>query len=304
MRFLVFQDSQLGSRSKNEDRVGHLYTREAVLMVLADGMGGHNQGEVAAEIAVTALATRFQQAAKPRLANPRQFLRDSFFSAHDAIMEHSTRMKLPESPRTTCVACVVQGAHAYWAHTGDSRLMLFRGGKLAQRTRDHSYVGKLVAMGALREDQVAGHPARNRIFSCLGGNIIPQIEVSDEVALARGDTFVLASDGFWEPISPQRMEAVFARQNIVDALPGLITAAIAQSGERADNTSVVALTWEPPGTQQAGAISTVDMDAGGVNSALNTNLPETLAQSSSRISDDDIDKAIAEIQSAIKRKPG
>jgi serine/threonine protein phosphatase PrpC len=302
MRFLIFQDSQLGGRANNEDRVGYFYTRDSLLMLVADGMGGHNQGEVAAEIAVEVLSKRFQLEAKPTLANPRQFLRDAFFNAHETIMEYGTGRKLPESPRTTCVACIVQKGKAYWAHAGDSRLMLFRGHKLTQRTKDHSYVGKLLAMGALREEEIAGHPARNRIFSCLGGNVIPQIELSDEIALARGDTILLASDGFWEPIAPARIEIALAKQSIVDILPGLVTAAIAKSGERADNTSVVAMTWDPAiGDDQT--ISTVDMDAKGFSSAVLSNLPETIGQAS-QISDSEIDKAIAEIQSAIKRKPG
>jgi PPM family protein phosphatase len=303
MRFLIFQDSQRGARANNEDRVGYFYTRDALLMLVADGMGGHNQGEVAAEITVEVLSKRFQLEAKPLLANPRQFLRDVFFNAHEAIAEYGSSRKLPESPRTTCVACVVQNGKAYWAHAGDSRLMFFRGSKLAQRTKDHSYVGKLLAMGALREDQIAGHPARNRIFSCLGGNVMPQIELSDEVPLARGDTILLASDGFWEPIAPARVETALARQNIIDALPSLVTAAIAQSGERADNTSVVAMTWDPATGDDPQTISTVDMDAQGFSSAVLSNLPETIGQAS-QISDSEIDKAIAEIQSAIKRKPG
>jgi serine/threonine protein phosphatase PrpC len=302
MRFLIFQESQVGGRANNEDRIGYFYTRDALLMVVADGMGGHNQGEVAAEIVIEVLSKRFQHEAKPVLANPRQFLRDAFFNAHEAIMEYGAGRKLPESPRTTCVAAVVQNGKAYWAHAGDSRLLLFRGGKFAQRTNDHSYVGKLLAMGALREDQIAGHPARNRIFSCLGGNVMPQIELSNEMPLGRGDTILLASDGFWEPISPARIEAALARQNIIEILPSLVTAAIAASGERADNTSVVAMTWDPVTGDDPQVISTVDMDAKGFSSAVLSNLPETIGQAS-QISDAEIDKAIAEIQSAIKRKP-
>jgi serine/threonine protein phosphatase PrpC len=302
MRFLIFQDTQRGARANNEDRVGYFYTRDALLMVVADGMGGHNQGEVAAEIAIEVLSKRFQNEAKPTLQHPRQFLRDAFFNAHDAIMEYGTGRKLPESPRTTCVACVVQDGKAYWAHAGDSRLLYFRAGKLAQRTKDHSYVGKLLAMGALREDQIAGHPARNRIFSCLGGNVLPQIELSEEIALTRGDTILLATDGFWEPITTGRIEIALAQSSIVDCLPSLVTAAIAQSGERADNTSIVAMTWDPPGNNDPQMISTIDMDAKGFSSAVLSNLPETIGQAS-QISDAEIDKAIAEIQTAIKRKP-
>src|SRR6478735_5942727 len=114
MRFTIFQDSQIGDRKTNEDRVGYSYSRDVLLMTIADGMGGHLQGEVAAEIAVTEITRRFQQEARNKLKKPGDFLISSIQSAHRAIVSHAVAHNLLECPRTTIVACIVQGGGAWW----------------------------------------------------------------------------------------------------------------------------------------------------------------------------------------------
>ena len=152
MRFTIFQDSKVGDRKGNEDRVGYSYSRDVLLMVIADGMGGHLQGEVAAEIAVSEITRRFQQEARNRLKRPFDFLVSAIQSAHRAIVSHAVEHNLLECPRTTCVACIVQGGRAYWAHAGDSRLYLLRRGELVAFTQDHSKVQQMIDAGAITPD--------------------------------------------------------------------------------------------------------------------------------------------------------
>src|SRR3954471_9893053 len=140
MRFSIFQDSKVGDRSGNEDRVGYSYSRDVLLMVIADGMGGHDRGEVAAEIAVNEITRRFQQGPRNKLRKPFEFLVSAIQSAHRAIVSHAVEQNLLECPRTTCVACIVQAGFAYWAHAGDSRLYVIRGGELLAATQDHSKI--------------------------------------------------------------------------------------------------------------------------------------------------------------------
>src|SRR5690242_11767787 len=125
MRFAIFQESLLGSRQVNQDRLAYSYSTDAVLLVLADGMGGHLQGEIAAEIAVRITLSRFEREAKPKISRPKEFLTDSLLAAHRAIEDHTVTHALTESPRSTFVACLVQDKTAYWIHAGDSRLYLF-----------------------------------------------------------------------------------------------------------------------------------------------------------------------------------
>ena len=144
MKFSIYQESRQGPRKSNQDRVAYCYSRDALCMVIADGMGGHLHGEVAAQIATQFIAEAFQREAQPRIADPFKFLLDSITSAHHAIVDYANVRSLLETPRTTCVACIIQDGIAHWAHVGDSRLYLIRNGKVEAQTKDHSRVQILV----------------------------------------------------------------------------------------------------------------------------------------------------------------
>ena len=163
MQFSVYQHSHIGGRKVNQDRMGYCFTRDALLLVLADGMGGHQHGEIAATIAMQTLSMMFQMQARPYIKKPERFLEEALQQAHRDILAYTVRHKLPESPRTTVVACLVQHNCAVWAHCGDSRLYLVRGGRMLMRTRDHSYA-------EYPEVASASRPPRNRnvLFTCLG----------------------------------------------------------------------------------------------------------------------------------------
>ena len=263
MKFSLYQESRTGARPDNQDRIGCFRSGDALLMVVADGMGGHLNGEVAAEIAVQTLAGAFRRDARPRLADPLQFLRQGFNLAHDAIVGHCAAGPLTNTPRTTCVACVVQDSIAYWAHAGDSRLYHIRGARIRAQTRDHSRVRMLIDRGLLREEEAGDHPDRNKIFSCLGGMMPPQVDVSNETLLQPGDTLVLCSDGLWGPIPAEAICAALDARDVGRAMPGLLDAAEAHAGRDCDNLSVVAITWA--GACAGGAqevADAMDKDAG------------------------------------------
>ena len=173
MKFTIYQESRPGKRPNNEDRLAHCYSRDALLMVIADGMGGHYYGEIAAQIAVQTLIESFQREATSQIHDPFLFLQKAMINAHCAILDFTEAHKLKDSPRTTCVACIVQDSIAYWAHAGDSRLYLMRGGKVMLRTRDHSRVQLMIDQGLISEAQAAVHPERNKVYSCLGGTSAP-----------------------------------------------------------------------------------------------------------------------------------
>jgi serine/threonine protein phosphatase PrpC len=188
VRFTIFQDSRQGDRTGNEDRVGYSYSRDVLLMTIADGMGGHQDGEVAAELAITEITRRFQHEARNKLRKPAEFLVSAIQSAHRAIVSHAVAHNLLECPRTTVVACIVQNGSAYWAHAGDSRLYVLRNGQLVAATQDHSRVQMMIDSGEITPEMAARHPERNKIFSCLGGVVPPQIATSREFALQTGDS--------------------------------------------------------------------------------------------------------------------
>jgi serine/threonine protein phosphatase PrpC len=302
MRFTIFQDSRLGDRKGNEDRVGYSYSRDVLLMVIADGMGGHERGEVAAELAVTEITRRFQQEARNRLRRPFEFLVSAIQSAHRAIVSHAVEHNLLECPRTTCVACIVQNGRAFWAHAGDSRLYILRRGALIAATSDHSKVQQMIDAGEITPEGAAKHPDRNKIFSCLGGVVPPMIDTGQDVALEVGDTVMLCTDGFWSQISANVLGNMLRKQTVVDLLPGLLTEAQRRAQGESDNLSVVAMTWENQDDPRvADTLSMEDTEF-----ATSTNTTEQLDSKAGPVedvTDEDIERAIAEIQSAIKKVP-
>jgi serine/threonine protein phosphatase PrpC len=251
MNYTIAQESRIGGRPINQDRVAWLATEDAVLMVVADGMGGHLQGEVAAQIAIDTLTGRFRGQAKTRLAHPGRFLGETLRQAHETIVRYADDCRIPShaAPRTTCIACVVQDGQASWAHAGDSRLYLIhsksRGQARVARTRDHSIVQQMIDAGSISYAEAAKHPLRNRVFSCLGGDASPHIEVSQTVPLQDGDLIALCTDGAWSPLGETLVHEL-GRAPLDTTVPHLLDAAEQVAGPGGDNLTLIAMRWEAP----------------------------------------------------------
>jgi serine/threonine protein phosphatase PrpC len=297
MNCTIVQDTRVGKRPYNQDRLGYWRTPEALLLVLADGMGGHAHGEVAAELTMRHIAAAFRRDAKPRLANPDLFLFRAVGRSHGMLLREARQLGLADTPRTTVVACVVQEGHAYWSHIGDSRLYLLRKGQVHARTRDHTLVQQLVDAGSLQEDEVGTHPERNRLLQCLGGVQTPRVEPTVATRLERDDILLLCSDGFWGPLTRRLLLDGLAGAALGDAIPQLAALAEARGGPGCDNISALALAWgeeavplrEGPRTVPLAEMSTAVQDFGATD-------PDFL-----RMTDEDIERAIAEIRRALKR---
>ncbi|MDQ2778645.1 MAG: serine/threonine-protein phosphatase [Pseudomonadota bacterium] len=299
MQFTVYQLSRKGGREKNEDRMGYCYTRDAGLFALADGMGGHPEGEVAAQLALQTLSAMFQREARPGLADPQHFLHDAIVSGHHQLLRYSTEKSLMDSPRTTVVACVIQGNAMHWAHCGDSRLYLVRGGKLLARTRDHSYseLQDTLAPTATLADRVN----RNVLFTCLGSPGKPVIDTGGPLVVEAGDRVLLCSDGLWGTVSDEVITAVLAEHPISEAVPELVERALREGGERSDNVTVLAVEWE--------AAENIDRNAAVSTHALGDEVFASTIQASmgpggasdEEIDDEEIERSIREINEAIQR---
>jgi len=300
VRFLIYQESRKGPRKSNQDRIAYSYSRDALIMVVCDGMGGHLHGEVAAHIAVQFIVEAFQRQAQPRLTDPHRFLIDTITNAHLAILEYADRQQLLETPRTTVVCAIVQDGVAYWAHVGDSRAYLVREGRVEAVTKDHSRVQMLVDMGRVREDEAASHPERNKIFNCLGQINLPRIDISRRTPLKHGDALVLCTDGLWGPLNSRQIVEPLMRQDLLKAMPDLMNLAEAVAGPEGDNLSVVAMTWieeeKAPASEEF--VSTVTMQLGTYQTKTTTFGAPGVRE---HLTDDEIERAIEEIRAAIKK---
>jgi serine/threonine protein phosphatase PrpC len=298
MRFSIFQDSALGARSVNQDRMGYCFTRASLLMLVADGMGGHLRGEVAAQIAMQTVGAVFQQSARPQLVDPIGFLDYSLRMAHRDILKYQELHMLPEAPRTTVVACVVQDGRAWWAHAGDSRLYWIRDGVQLGRTRDHSKVENLVALGLLQPHESERHPERNKVLNCLGSPFEPTIEISAGVPLQPGDTILLCSDGLWSSIQEAALCRRLAGAPVSTAVPELVRDAVAAAGRGADNTTALAMTWEGEDLS-VDTTSATAMPDGAVTTTIAFGQLES--DNAPELSEEEIERTIREIRSAIEK---
>lgn len=303
MRFTIFQESRKGSRKVNQDRIAYTYGRDTLLMVVADGMGGHAGGEIAAQIAVRLFVERFQQEAKPILRNPLKFLQDTMLRAHLALGSYASQFSMLETPRTTCVACIVQANHAYWAHVGDSRFYLFRQGALIGHTKDHSKVQYLVDQGLIGAHEVADHPDRNKVFSCLGGLVDPVIDLSKRTPLRNGDVMVLCTDGVWGVIPQGELATYLTSTPILKTGPQMMREAEKRGGPDGDNLSAIIVRWGPETlTDESSSTITETMGLGEFATEIDRTVTLTDRKGTQRdLTDDEIERAIAEIQQTIHK---
>ena len=300
MRFSVYQVSRKGGREKNEDRMGYCYTRDSGLFALADGMGGHPEGEVASQLALQTLAALFQRDAKPQLKDPQRFLLEAIMAGHHQLLRYATERGLIDTPRTTVVACVLQGNAAYWAHCGDSRLYLVRGDKLIARTRDHSYselqdtLSQVVPIGERFN--------RNVLVTCLGSPGKPVVDVVGPLVMQTGDRILLCSDGLWGTVSDAVIADQLASKSISDAVPELVEQALRNGGPKSDNVTILAVEWEAAeDTDVAGAVSTQTLGDEVFASTIQASVVGSSDGASDELDEAEIERSIREINEAIRR---
>jgi serine/threonine protein phosphatase PrpC len=237
------QLSLQGARESNQDRVGAEVAAAAALLIACDGMGGHAEGERAAQIAQELIAQRFRAAAQP-LLDPLGFLHLSLGAAHQQIVRHGVEIPLENRPRATIALCLVQRSSAYFAHVGDSRAYHIRRGRVLARTRDHSHVELLVREGVIGADQAQHHPMRNFVESCLGGEaMLPEMDIGNRLALQSADVLLVCTDGLWAHLDDDIIGGAFGdpAAPLAEALHTLGARAVAMGGATADNTSAVVL---------------------------------------------------------------
>jgi len=227
-----------GDRKEQQDRVGlfaHPTRPGTMLAVLADGMGGHSGGAMAAEQVVLKAKQNFD-GFSPRNESPEHLLEGIVSEAHLVIK--LTRFTSEKDPHTTAVVLMLQPDRVNWIHCGDSRLYHFRSAQLVSRSQDHSLVAELQRKGTLDEAGALTHPQRNVLVSCLGSERSPRTALGVSAPLVMGDSFLLCSDGLWAHFSDAELGAAIAAVPAREAAQNLIRHARERAGGCGDNISL------------------------------------------------------------------
>jgi serine/threonine protein phosphatase PrpC len=228
----------IGDRQEQQDRVAlfaHPTQKATLLAVLADGMGGHTGGALAAEQVIQSAKQSFQTS-PPAGVNIEDMLAAGINDAHDGIK--LSRFTSEQDPHSTACAFILQPGRADWAHCGDSRIYHYRDGVKVSRTYDHSHVMNLVKMGYLTEEQAESHPQKNLLISCLGDNDAPKIDFGKTMPLVGGDCFLLCSDGLWAYFTDDEIGRVLNEFPVRQAAEILINSARDRAQGRGDNCTL------------------------------------------------------------------
>jgi serine/threonine protein phosphatase PrpC len=229
-----FALTDTGRRSSNED--AYLCRDDIGLWVVADGMGGHDAGELASEMMVNALwnipgGRDIQQmvdyvTVTTETVNRNLYAKTAKLSAQGAL----------GTTLATLVICGDQGA-CLWA--GDSRIYRMRNGKLQQLTRDHSLVQELVDQGSVHPEQIKNHPESNVITRAIGVDENLELDVV-RFNLNSGDSFLLCSDGLTNEINDKELNALFTFAEGEQTVTQLMQLALSRDAK--DNTTLIYVT--------------------------------------------------------------
>jgi serine/threonine protein phosphatase PrpC len=245
MKLAVFGQTDVGkSRSHNEDFL--LKDHELGLYAVCDGMGGHAAGEVASETAAQSL-DEYVRAHKATIdaydgteetvEDVRALLRNAIEHANTRVREVAQSDKGKPGMGTTCVSMIVLGGKAVMGHVGDSRLFMFRDGKVYQLSEDHTYVNDAIRHGLMTREQALASPFAHAVTRGVG--------MSDTIAVDTlvfdvlpGDNFLLCSDGMYEYFENNQEVAKFLSEDSAEELPGRL---VGMANDRGGKDNITAL---------------------------------------------------------------
>jgi len=194
-------------RKNNED--SFLILPEFNLFAVADGMGGHNAGEVASGLAVAEMKKRASQLTFIDADGIQNWMLDTITEANREVYEASLRTEETEGMGTTLTALVIRGNKAVIGHVGDSRIYLWRDLSLSLLSEDHSMVNELVRLGQLTEEKARNHPHKNVLTRALGTERTIPVDCF-QLEVLPGDVFLLCTDGFSNMIEEEEMVSQFS----------------------------------------------------------------------------------------------
>ncbi|MEC7242632.1 MAG: protein phosphatase 2C domain-containing protein [Myxococcota bacterium] len=228
-------------RSENQDFMGHFFANEGHLLVVADGMGGHNGGWEASHTVVDACAQAFEEWTQEK--SPLHLLSDCVQLSNTLLIERSVKQPELQGMGSTFVGVYVWEGKAWFANLGDSRAYLIRKGTMTRISRDHSRVGMMVEAGLLTEEAARKHPMSNVLEMALGVEDFVAPEMSAKpIALEEGDRFLLCSDGLWGLVPDEEILELFSDGDLQVQVDSALNLALERGGN--DNITIALLDYK------------------------------------------------------------
>ena len=212
---MIYIKSDIGGRIENQDSFGSTQTKFGELIIICDGMGGHNGGRHAANRAVQII---IEEVTKSIDINPAKTLQKAILKANEAVLQESSTNASLKGMGSTVVALLVTPERAICCHVGDSRIYQLRTGKILHRTSNHSLVFDLVRQGKMTEEQARLSDKSNVITRSLGISPTVNVEIADNLSYQTDDRFLLCTDGIWSMIPENQLIEMISEEVDVESV--------------------------------------------------------------------------------------
>ena len=221
-------------RSVNEDYFGSFQLPYGQLIVVCDGMGGHKGGEMASRLGVQSIKEHFDTLTAQ--SDARDALRDAIEKANSALLSYAEKNPEFKGMGSTVVALLIRNGEAFYGHVGDSRIYFIRAGQIYQLTKDHSLVQQLIDANIVKPEDAAHHPQKNVVVKALGNKVTAEPDISEAMALFKGDKFLLCSDGLTAYLQNDELLKITTEMPTMQAATELVRVANERGGK--DNITV------------------------------------------------------------------
>lgn len=234
--------SHIGDRASNQDALGSARQDDLACMVISDGAGGHEGGEIAAKTVVGAVIESFMRESSFGARALRSYIDHAIVQVAD---RKRAEEKLKDMSATVAAVLIdLENRSVLWAHMGDTRIYFFRRSKIYRVTKDHSLVQQFIDAGYCAADKLRSHPQRSSLFAAIGAEGDTPPEVTQEVAEIRdGDAFLICTDGFWEWITEDDMEKTLASSESAEAWLSSMNAIAAKAVSKSRDNYTAFAVW-------------------------------------------------------------
>lgn len=221
-----------GDKNEQQDSCDVFEKDGKILMVLADGLGGHNGGKIASKTLLEEAQKEFHEDDAPKE------MFEKIVKNTKEKLKHLTQNDKTLNPKTTCVMSLIEDKNIHFAHIGDSRAYLFENKELMYRSKDHSVVQMLVGMGDITEEQMSSHPDKSKLLKSIGEDENADITYKN-IICKDGFTILLCSDGLWENLSEHEIKECLFDFSFHESLEQMIKKIKSKNKKSLDNISAV-----------------------------------------------------------------